>query len=220
MYKPNDMNRPQYPVFRKVDGKIIPLFSGKAIVTVMVVILLCIAVFTTTGSITKTIEVNTTALEQNNELTDLKAQRAAMAYQQTRQEMEKLENEQGDKLSTLSIDQEKRYNELQNDADSKSLILASYTDEQQARLIISAQENDINPDTNDEELKTFVKMTRTEEVPVIDDFVRGIFLIFLPIGITLALVAEYEGNSLSKALMRMIYFKRKQHVFYYAKERG
>lgn len=215
MYKPTDVERPQYPVFAKVNGRIIPFLSIKGVIAIAATLALGIGLFVAFSMLTHEIDIEVAQADRSIEYDSFKAQRAAVRLDAAQDELAPYEDGDGKPRADLSAEDKMRYQEIVAGRSSVEVTLSVYTPDQRADLAVRAAENGIAAETSDAELEAMVAKTKREVVPVIDDFMRFVIFVFLPLGACIASVVEIDGMSLVSAISDRVAFRRKQHVYFY-----
>lgn len=215
MYKPQDDDRPQYPVFAKVNGRIIPFLSLKGFLAIAAVLVVGVGLFFAAAAVTHEVDVDVPPAEQSAEHDAIKAQRSAVQYDAARRSLEPYVDGEGAVRADLGVEERIEYQELSSKASSLEVVLSMYSPSQRADLAERAAERGITAETSDEELEGMVATTRRATVPVMDDFMRFLVFIFIPVGAAISAVFEVDGMSLVSAIGDRVSYRRKQHVFFY-----
>ena len=219
MYKPLDEDNPQYPVFAKVNGRIISFLSRKAVLIIGITIVLCASLFIAADSIKQWVDTPLPATEKARLYDNLKAQRAAVQYQRIKSDMAAYE-EEGVVRPNLSLEEKQAYQDLKSRISMLEVALSVYNANQRDDLVHKAKEAGIGQ-ASDDELEAMVPNTKPEEVPVIDDFLRFILFVFIPVGIVISLVVEIGGSiSGIQYFLDCLAFRRKQKTYFFRRMEG
>lgn len=221
MYKPLDPDVPQYPVFAKVNGRIIPFLSAKGFAAIAAAVLLGTVLFAATGAFVHDVEVPMPGNEVQNARDDLKAARAAAQLESARSALRQYETSEGDAREGLSAAERADYQQVRSEASTAELALSMYSPDQRARLLDDAAVKGISPSTEDAELEAMAPTTAVETRPVVDDFVRFVVLGFVPfVGTISAVVESADGTSLASMVTERVRFARRQRTFFYSRMEG
>lgn len=220
MYKPQDMERPQYPMFKKVNGRIISFLSLKAALAIGVAVVFAIILALVLGIPTKDVSVATTDTDKLSAKTLLQAQRAAAALPEVEAEMAPLQNEAGTGPKTgLTSEQTVTYNELSQEKLKCKSTLTSYTSKTTSELTSLAKENGITRHTTDEEIEARVPNEKIESQQVVSVPARWAVALAI-VGLAFMLFSEFGERSLAEKLMLTRKYATSQHVYKYKRHTG
>ena len=217
MYKPSDASNPQYPVFRKLNGMIIPFLGLKGLAAIAATLALGALLFAATGGIVHDVEVGVPASDMQLEREGLRAERAAVQLEEAQARLAPYQAEGGAARDDLTAEERGAYQEAKAAASAAEAALAVYGPDQRAALSAAAAADGVAADTTDEELQSMVAATRIESRPVVDDLLRFAALVFAPTVIAVVVVFESDGTSVASLVADRWAFSRKQKTYYYSR---
>lgn len=217
MYKPSDATNPQYPVFRKLNGRIIPFLGARGIAAIAATLALGVLLFAATGNIVHDVNVDVSASDMQLERENLRAERAAVQLGEAQARLAPYQAEGGAARDDLTAEERGAYQEAKAAASAAEIALAIYGPDQRTALSAAAAADGIAADTTDEELQSKVVTSRIEIRPVVDDLLRFAALVFAPTVIAVVVVFESDGTSLASLVADRLAFNRKQKTYYYSR---
>ena len=221
MYRPSDMERPQYPMFKKVNGRIISFLSLKGALALGASVLFAIALAFLLGVPKVAVEVKTTQAEQLEVKTILNAEHAAVSRDATQTELALYQNETHTGAKTgITEDEYARYLELSQELSKYDAILSACTKYSEDELTLMAKEDGITYETTQDALEDKVLLVKTEQTDAIALPVRWAVAIAV-IGLALMLLCEFGGErSLALKLIDSARFSSAQHTYTYKRCTG
>lgn len=221
MYRPQDPERPQYPMFKKVNGRIVSFLSLKAALalgaSVLVAVLLAVAL-----SIPKVeAVVQTTQQERLEAQTVLTAERAAAALAPAQSELATYRAEGGSGPKTGLNDKEyQHYLELSQEVSKCNAVLSACTAYAPAQLREMASGHGITRATTDAELEEMVPLEKDELQDAVAVPLRWAVALAV-IGLSLIMLCEVNGErSLALKLIDSMRFAAAQHTYEYRRTAG
>lgn len=208
MFEP-DKNNPKYPVFRKLDGRLLPGLSKSTTLVIVIVLIIGIIAFHSLGNVKHVIEVPISKVDVSSLFSEYRNEQLALEYT----ELKELNEELAEKEEPTA-EQRAELSSIENRLGTISAALIGIPQTEYERYANKAKEKGITSEMSSAELESFVPLTREEEQPVISDFDRGVWFVGVPIALILIVSWEKDGRSLLMNIRTAVrYFRRPK--FYY-----
>ena len=220
MYPDIENANDTWPIFAKVDGRIIPWLDMKGLLILGAALLLAFGLNHVLSGWTHEVEVAKTQDEIELEYTELARARTAASLDSVTEELASLSLATGEPRQDLAEDELERYYEL---LATSSLLKKETAAMLSSELIAArslAQEQNITQTTSDEELLAMIELTRTDTLRVVPATV-SLFVCALIVLAAAAFVLEpEEGRTLAGYLTESRKFNKKQHEYLYSRLTG
>ena len=220
MYRPEDTKAPRYPVFEKLNGRIIPWISGKGALVIIAAFIIAASFIHLTAAWTRTVEVETTDAERAEALSHLSQVRDVAVYDEAEAEVGRLSDGQGAPREDLTEEERERYYELISERAIAMRSIAAVISTDLAEMRREAESLGITARTTDEELAAFVPATKTAERRVVGAPVAVLVAGAIVLAAAALMVEPREGMNLYRLLREERAFKAKQHEYLYARRAG
>lgn len=217
MYTPLDKGNPQYPFFKRINGRIISFLSARGAVAIGLAVLLALLLTSTVGKITTSSEVELTEHERVSAEERYKAYRAALVDAEIAEDLAPFYESETVLKDGLTQEEVDEAVSLRNERSANATYLVGYEDFELDGLRAEAAENGITASTSDAEISSMVPATKTVEEPVFDMFFVISFFWVLPIGFVALMFLELDGSSSFYTYLRdYVRYHRRQHRYYYS----
>lgn len=217
MYQPSNAERPEYPVFSRVNGRILSFLPGKGALVVLAAAALSLVLVSGIGGIVREEEVPLSEYEALQELERLKAERASLRVEEVEARIAEAEAAACQGPSSEG-DAEDDLVRLKGELSALEVTLGSLSSSELERLKAQALEDGVGSEDGDEELREKVPPTKREEIPVVDGMTCVALFGFAPIATALVLVVEPSGMpSIASCIASKLRYARKQHVYFYCR---
>lgn len=215
MYRPIDKLNPEYPVFKKVNGRIISFLSMKAFFACMAAVLVSIVLYVILGKVAYTETVAMDELERAESQNLYVAEWAALRMPEVEKALSQYTTSDGKAKSDLSAGQRQTYLEYANERAALEIKIAGGGGASLEDLAEAACRNGLTAQMYEGEAIALAPVTKEVRTPYLSSMVR--FSIgLLIVGFTILLSIEPGGSrSLAKSLIDLRHFSKKQHVFVY-----
>lgn len=209
MYQPENAERPQYPMFPKVNGRVLSFLSGAGVAAVALTAALGIALFSLTGLIVRETQVPLSQAERAEEVGMLTAARDLLVLDQAEAALAEIDQDSSGQASP-------ERQQLAERRQAAALSLASVDEADYPLLLAEAERRGISAETTDEEIEAMAASTKTAVEPYLGDFERGVALIAAPAALALMLFVEPAGcPSLASVLMDARAFSRRRRELFF-----
>lgn len=220
MYRPEDSAAPRYPVFEKVNGRIIPFVSAKGAAVVVAAALLAVLFIHFAANLTRDVTVALTQEEVAEEMARLESVRNVAALDEISSELEALTAASGTPRADLGPEELERYYELVADKSIATRSVAMLVSAEISAMRTEAKELGITSSTTDEDLFSLIDTTKTQAKRIIGS-PATILIALIIVSLAIGMVFEpAEGRNLYRLLVDMRRFNAKQHEYLYARTSG
>lgn len=217
MYRPEDKKNPQYPVFARLNGRVISWLSLKCFVATVAAAVLAVALWAGLGSLTQHVSSPLTAEQSLAYRTELDQERSVLQLDTAKAALEPYLAADGSIKEGLSESQFAEGYDLQVRVGELESVTSLLSDEEIAALRSEAAKDGVTAETTDEELDAMVPDYADEEVPLVSGQVRFALAVCL-VAFALFFSAEWlDGPSLAYLIRQRVAYNRQQHAFRYRK---
>ena len=220
MYRPEDPKAPRYPVFEKVNGRIVPWLSAKGALAIIAACVLAGMFIHLSASWTRTVDVALADGDHADEVAHLERVRDVATYDEVEAELALLADSTGAPREDLTDEERERYYELVGERAIAMRTVAVLVSSDLAELRAEAQELGITSSTTDAELAELIPPTRPEERRVIAAPLAILIAGIIVIAGAALFIEPREGENLYRLIREDKEFRSKQHEYLYAHRTG
>ena len=215
-----ETNQAEWPIFAKVDGRILPWMSLKGALILGAACLLAFALNHAAAGWTREAEADRSAADIAADVDEMKLARTVVALDEVTSELEALSGALGEPKDGLSEEELERFYELT----ATSTLLRKDTAVMLSSELASARklaaDRGITPSTADSELEALAPKTEMREVRVIPQPVALLLVAFIVVTTAVFVLEPEEGSNLAGRFAEMRTFRRKQHEYLYSRLTG
>lgn len=218
MYAPEDGRNPQYPVFARIDGRIIPFLSLRCVVAVAVSLAIAAVLWAASGMVVHEAEVDLTPSESSEARAEAKAQLYAVRLAALEEAIEPYVGDDGEPDPSIGEDGLAELRELQSQRDSMAALLADYGPDERAELAEAGRAAGMGAGMDETDIEAFVPETRVSVEPVLTRPARFALFVICPVATAIVMFGEFGGGmSIASYIGDAVSFRRRRREFEYCK---
>lgn len=218
MYVPTDAKNPQYPVFARIDGRIVPFLSARCAVALVAAGVIACVLWAASGQILHEDVVAMTPAQTAEARDDLKAQLYAAKLDAAEEALSILADEDGKPREDLDQKDLAAYQDAESERKSCESMLAAYSPAERASLVDRARESGIGAGMDLEGIERMVPTEMEVVEPVLDPLTRFALCVLLPIVGAGALFGEVGGMSIAGFVGDELSFRRRPREHFYIRK--